>query len=154
LNRLGALALVVVALVLPAGAAARDCPKTTLAAIEAEVMCPVCGTPLGLATEAPQAIRERALIQRLIDRCKSEQEIKDVLVAEYGEDVLALPEPEGFDLSAYLVPALVVLLAAAGVALAARRWRGGGRSSSGPDGPEPDAAATKRLDADLERYEL
>ena len=41
--------------------ARRDCPKTTLGDIEDEVMCPVCGTPLGLATEAPQAQRERAL---------------------------------------------------------------------------------------------
>ena len=46
-----------------AGRARRpQCPKTTLGDVEDEVMCPVCGTPLGLATEAPQAERERALI--------------------------------------------------------------------------------------------
>jgi cytochrome c-type biogenesis protein CcmH len=137
----------------PAGAVAADCPKTTLAAVEADVMCPVCGTPLGLATEAPQANRERALIQRLVDRCRSKEEIEEILVAQYGPGVLALPEADGFSLSAYLVPALVVLLAAAGVALAARRWRsGGGRPATG--GPPEDGAAGKRLDADLERYEL
>jgi len=143
------------ALALPAGAVAADCPKTTLAAVEADVMCPVCGTPLGLATEAPQANRQRALIQRLIDRCRSKEEIEEVLVAQYGPGVLALPEPDGFNLSAYLVPALIVLLAAGGVALAARRWRGegGGRPSAGAPGTE-DGAAGKRLDADLERYEL
>jgi cytochrome c-type biogenesis protein CcmH len=143
-----------VALALPAGAVAADCPKTTLAAVEAEVMCPVCGTPLGLATEAPQANRERALIQRLIDRCKSKDEVKEILVAQYGPGVLALPEPEGFNLSAYLVPALAVLLAAGGIALAARRWRGGGGGPAAAAGPSEDGAAGKRLDADLERYEL
>ena len=142
------------ALALPTGATAADCPKTTLAAIEAEVMCPVCGTPLGLATEAPQANRERALIQRLIDRCRSEDEIKEILVAQYGPGVLALPEAEGFNLGAYLVPALAVLLAAGGIALAARRWRGGGGRPPAADGPGEDSAAGKRLDADLERYEL
>jgi cytochrome c-type biogenesis protein CcmH len=55
----------------PAAAAAQDCPKTTLGDIEDEVMCPVCGTPLGLASEAPQAQDERAYIQQLIDQCKS-----------------------------------------------------------------------------------
>jgi cytochrome c-type biogenesis protein CcmH len=138
----------------PAGAVAADCPKTSLAAVEADVMCPVCGTPLGLATEAPQANRQRALIQRLVDRCRSKDEIEEVLVAQYGPGVLALPETEGFDLSAYLVPALIVLLAAGGVALAALRWRGGGGGGPAAAGPGEDGAAGKRLDADLERYEL
>jgi cytochrome c-type biogenesis protein CcmH len=154
LRRLLLTAAALVALAAPAGAVAADCPQTTLAAVEAEVMCPVCGTPLGLASEAPQANRERALIQRLIDRCRSKEEIEQVLVAQYGPGVLALPDATGFDLSAYLVPALAVLLAAGGIAVAARRWRrGGGRATPG-DGPGEDSAAGKRLDADLERYEL
>lgn len=156
MRRVAGLLAVLAAFALPAGAVAADCPKTTLSAVEAEVMCPVCGTPLGLATEAPQANRERALIQRLIDRCRSKEQIKAVLVAEFGEDVLALPEADGFNLSAYLVPALAVLLAAGGIAVAARRWRkgGGGGGALGAGAPAPDSAAAKRLDADLERYEL
>jgi cytochrome c-type biogenesis protein CcmH len=142
------------ALVLPTTATAADCPQTTLAAVEAEVMCPVCGTPLGLATEAPQANRERAFIQRLIERCRSKDEIKEILVAQYGPGVLALPKAEGFNLGAYLVPALAVLLAAGGIAVAARRWRGGGGRPPTAVGPGEDSAAGKRLDADLERYEL
>lgn len=153
-----ALVLLLCALALPAGATAAECPKTTLSAVEAEVMCPVCGTPLGLATEAPQANRQRALIERLVDRCKSKQEIKDVLVAEYGESVLALPEPKGFNAAAYAVPALAVLLAALGVALAVRRWRrDGGRGPGGraaAAGGPPSETSEKRLDADLERYDL
>jgi cytochrome c-type biogenesis protein CcmH len=144
------------ALAVPTAATAAECPRTTLAAIEAQVMCPVCGTPLALATEAPQANRERALIQRLIDRCRSEEQIKAVLVAEYGEDVLALPEAEGFNASAYVVPALIVALGALGVVLAARRWRRGGRDgpAAAAAGPPPDDATAKRLDDDLERYDL
>jgi cytochrome c-type biogenesis protein CcmH len=148
-------ALAALLLAVPAAATAQECPRTSLAAVEAEVMCPVCGTPLGLATEAPQANRQRALIQRLVDRCRSKDEIKDVLVAQYGERVLALPEPQGFKLSAYLVPALAVLLAAGAIAVAARRWRRGGGGGLAGDGPPPeDGATAKRLDADLERYEL
>lgn len=148
------LAVASLALAAPAGAVAADCPKTTLAAVEAEVMCPVCGTPLGLATEAPQANRQRAFIQRLVERCRSKEEIKEILVAQYGPGVLALPDAEGFNLGAYIVPALAVLLAAGGIAVAARRWRGGGGGPPATAGAGEDSAAAKRLDADLERYEL
>jgi cytochrome c-type biogenesis protein CcmH len=147
-------AALLLALALPSGAVAADCPKTTLAAVEAEVMCPVCGTPLGLATEAPQANRERAFIQRLVERCRSKEEIKEILVAQYGPGVLALPKAEGFNLGAYLVPALAVLLAAGGIAIATRRWRGGGGGPAAATRPGEDSAAAKRLDADLERYDL
>jgi cytochrome c-type biogenesis protein CcmH/NrfF len=137
-----------------AAMAAAECPKTSLAAVEADAMCPVCGTSLGLATEAPQANRQRALIQRLVDRCRSKEQIEDVLVAQYGPGVLALPEPKGFNATAYLVPALAVLLAACGIAIAARRWRRRGGGAAGGDAPPEDGAAGRRLDADLERYEL
>ena len=70
--------------------AAAACPETSLGDLEDEVMCPVCGTSLGLATEAPQAQRERAFIQRLIDQCKTKEEVKTALVAEFGDEVLAL----------------------------------------------------------------
>jgi cytochrome c-type biogenesis protein CcmH len=145
---LGAAAL---ALAAPAATAA-DCPKTTLGDVEDEVMCPVCGTPLSLATEAPQAIRERELIERLVARCRSKEEIKTALAAEFGDSVLAVPEDEGFDLAAYVVPAVGLLLAAGAVALAALRWRRGRR---GPPGSAASAeGARSRLDADIDRYDL
>jgi cytochrome c-type biogenesis protein CcmH/NrfF len=121
-------------------------------------MCPVCGTPLALATEAPQAQRERAFIQRLIDDCRSKDEVKRALVAQFGDSVLALPGDEGTDAGdvlVYAVPALAVLLGAGGIALATRRWR---RRARGEDGPAaaaaPGRAAAARLDADIERYDL
>ena len=106
--RIGAL-LVILALAAAPVALAQDCPKTTLADIEDEVMCPVCGTPLGLASEAPQAQRERAYIERLIASCKSKDEVKQALVAEFGDNVLALPGDQGDDdfgdVLVYVVPA-------------------------------------------------
>ncbi len=125
--------------------------------IEAEVMCPVCGTLLELA-EAPQAQREKAFIARLIAEGKSEQQIKDALVAEYGDEVLALPRGSGFSLSAYLVPIVAFLVAAVALALGVMRWRQRGGSAGGDgDGPTvegPSAEDSDRLDADLARYDL
>jgi cytochrome c-type biogenesis protein CcmH len=139
-------------------AIAAGCPKTSLADVENEVMCPVCGVPLGLATEAPQAQRERAFIQREADSCKSKQQIKDALVAQFGERVLALPPDKGFNLVAYLVPAAVVLGGIAAVTTIALHRKRRGGTAAGANGaiptngmPSEDAA---RLDADLERYDL
>jgi cytochrome c-type biogenesis protein CcmH len=143
------------ALVVAPAALAADCPKTTLGDVEDEVMCPVCGTPLNLATDAPQARRERAFIQSLVEQCKSKGEIKNALSREFGDRVLALPDDKGFGLTAYLVPALGLLLAIAGVTLAAMRWRRGPRSGGDGDiAPAPDPRDAARLDADLERYKL
>jgi cytochrome c-type biogenesis protein CcmH len=147
------LAVLALGTLAPAAALAQDCPKTTLGDIEDEVMCPVCGTPLGLASEAPQAQDERAYIQQLIDKCKSKDEVKQALVAEYGENVLALPGDDGDDdlgdVLVYAIPALGIALAAAGIAFAVVRWRRPekpGRALAGGDGA--------RLDDDMERYDL
>jgi cytochrome c-type biogenesis protein CcmH len=154
-RRIAALIVVLLALVVPTAALAQDCPKTSLGDIEDEVMCPVCGTPLGLASEAPQAERERAFIQRQVDSCKSKDEIKKALVAEFGEGVLALPGDEGDDdlgdVLVYVIPAVGIGLAAAGIAFAVLRWRrperrGPGRTLAGAEGA--------RLDDDMERYDL
>jgi cytochrome c-type biogenesis protein CcmH len=151
-RRLAALAAAGLALLCSPPALAAECPKTTLGDVEDEVMCPVCGTPLALATEAPQAQRERELVQRLIDGCKSKGEIKAALATEFGDSVLALPDDEGFDLAAYVVPALAILLGVAAVGAAWWRWRRRhGPDESQPASPAGDAA---RLEADIERYDL
>lgn len=135
-------------LALPIGAAAE--PRASLPDIEDEVMCPICGTLLELS-EAPQAERERALIRRLIAEGRTKEEIKDALVAEYGPEVLATPEGEGFDLAAWLLPAIGLAAAVAVLATAAIRLRRSRRDDGA--GPAPlDPADAKRLDTDLARY--
>ena len=141
---------------MPAVAVAKECPQTTLGDIEDEVMCPVCGTPLGLASESPQAQQERAYIERLIAQCKSKDEVKRALVAEFGDSVLALPGDEGDtgvgDVLVYVVPALGIVLAAAGIAFAVVRWRRA-RRQAGSGGALATADGT-RLEDDMERYDL
>ena len=115
-------------------------------------MCPVCGTSLGIASESPQAQRERAFIQGLIDDCRSKDEIKDALVVEFGDGVLALPDNDGFDLAAYLVPLAILLGAGAAIAIGVRRWRG--RPATAAPGPAASKRESKQLDDDLARYDL
>lgn len=151
--RLALVALALLAVSAPGAVAAE--PRASLIEIEKEVMCPVCGTLLQLA-ESPQAMREKAFVRRLIAEGKTEAQVKDALVAEYGEEVLALPQGSGFSLSAYVVPIVAFVVAAIALALGVLRWRraggGGGRGKPGPAGPRGDDA--ERLDADLARYDL
>ena len=144
--------------VAPGAALAAECPKTSVADLEDEVMCPVCGTPLALATEAPQAKAQRAQILRLVEQCKSKEEIKAALVEEYGEQVLAVPDHDGFGVTAVLVPGLAVGLGGLGVGAAALYWRRR-RPGAGADGSSTDHepsltdAESDRLDADLRRFD-
>ncbi|HEX2413453.1 MAG TPA: cytochrome c-type biogenesis protein CcmH [Solirubrobacteraceae bacterium] len=127
-------------------------PQVTLPDIEDEVMCVECRTALNVS-QAPVADQERAFIRARIAEGKTKEEIKAALVAEYGPDVLAEPDPEGFDLAAWLVPGGLIALAALGVALLARRWR---RRDDGPapaGGSELDPADARRLDSELRAFD-
>src|SRR5215212_184737 len=131
--RIAAAALAIaVMLLLPTAALASSAvrvdpqqPKANLPDVEDEVMCPVCGTALNLSF-SPQADRERAFIQREINEGKTKEQIKDDLVEQYGTAVLAEPPKSGFDLTAWLVPGLAILVAAVAIGLGLRRWRRAG----------------------------
>jgi cytochrome c-type biogenesis protein CcmH len=141
---------IVLALAFAASAAAE--PRASLPDIEDEVMCPICGTLLQLS-DAPQAERERAFIRARIDQGQSKEQIKDALVDEYGPEVLATPGSSGFDLSAWIVPALGLLVALVALGLGAKRLSRRGRSTE--DEPKPlSAEETARLERDISSYEL
>ena len=138
-------------LALPAGPAIA---KTTVQDVEDEVMCPICGTLLELS-DSPQARREKVYVAKLVAEGRPKAEIKDALVGQYGPAVLALPEATGFDLSAYLVPVIGLVVAVCALAFGVARWRRDGdrspppRTATGPRGEEAE-----RLEADLRHYDL
>lgn len=137
------------ALVLPATGVAAQ-PRASLADIEDEVMCVECGTALNLSN-APVADREREFIRREIDRGKSKEEIKEALVQRLGPAVLAVPSNEGFGIVAYVVPALALVAALAGLVLLARRWRAPSRRTAPAPALDPEDA--RRLERDMAAYD-
>jgi cytochrome c-type biogenesis protein CcmH len=151
-------ALLAAVLLAPAAAQAGPPQRASLSDLEDEVMCLVCGTTLSVS-DSPQADRERAFIRQLIARGETKSQIKDALVAQYGRRVLATPSDSGFDLTAWLVPGIAVVLAGTGIAFAVVRWR---RARPAGEKGRPPAAATgparggdaARLRSDLERYDL
>lgn len=133
--------------------------RANLPDLEDEVMCPICGTLLGMS-RAPAAERQRVFMRRLIREGKTNDEIKDALVAEYGPQVLGLPDDDEINFFVYVVPLSGLILAALAVLWAAIRWRRG----HGPDDPKtsvgsepakgPGGSDSARLDRDLAEYDL
>lgn len=157
-SRLRAAAVVcAIALAMPAtvGAQTTPEPQTTLPDIEDEVMCVVCGTTLELASENQQAQDVREQIRTLIAEGRTKDEIKDELVAEFGEEVLATPSTEGFDLAAWIVPGLAVVVGGGVILVGLRRWRAAAAAEPEPAPLSAESDSDRaRLDADLKRYEL
>lgn len=136
--------------VLPGGASAAA-PRTTLAAVEHDVMCTVCGVPLEIA-ESAQADRERVLIRSLIARGQTKAQVERELVVQYGPAVLALPRHSGFSLTAYLVPVALVLAMGFALFITVPRWRARPAGEiAAPAALTPDEAA--RLDGELARLD-
>jgi len=149
---LALLALALALLTAPAGALAA--PKADLVDVEDEVMCVTCKIPLNVA-EGPQPNRQREFIRSLIAQGKTKQQIKAALVTEYGPNVLALPDQEGFGITAYAIPLALLALLVTGLVLLIPRWR---RRAPRPVGDEDAALLSddeaRRLDEDLARYEV
>jgi cytochrome c-type biogenesis protein CcmH/NrfF len=144
-----ALLAALVAVLALAGPALAAEPRTTLPDVEDEVMCPSCKTALNVA-ESPQAYRQREFIRQLVAQGLTKEQVKQRLVAEYGQDVLALPEEKGIGLAAYIVPVVVVLALVALAALLLPRWRRRAPSAvAATGGPSVSDAELRRLDEDL-----
>ena len=114
-------------------------------------MCPVCGTTLD-QSDSPAAQQIKRVIARAITAGKSDCRIKDELVANYGDSILAAPRSSGFGLLAWWVPLGGILLAAAVIGAAAWRWS---RARDGEAAPAVavDPALERRLDDELRRYD-
>jgi cytochrome c-type biogenesis protein CcmH len=151
IRRFAITAAIVLLATAAAGPAAAQEPRASLPDVEDEVMCTICGTLLE-ESQSPQADRERALIRRLIAEGRDKDQIKDALVAEYGPRVLATPSGHGFDLLAWLIPILGILLAAGAIALTLVRVRRRGAGEREPL-PDLDPADAARLREDLSAYD-
>ena len=126
-------------------------PQTTLADLEDEVMCPVCNTTLDQSSSGA-ARQIKTFISQRIAAGASKNEIKDELVADYGPQILAAPPKKGFDLLAWLLPIVGVLVGGLVLAALAWRWsRGSGEPAPAVAGVDP--ALELRIDEELARFD-
>jgi cytochrome c-type biogenesis protein CcmH len=144
-----ALGAAVAALVLAAPATA--CVKqASQADLETKLVCIECHTTLD-ESNSPFAVEMKAEIARQIKACRTEKQILDSMVAEFGPTVLSTPQKHGFDLLAWMLPIGGVLLGAAALAFGARRWSAGRAEPTGDDGLAPDDE--RLVDEELARFD-
>jgi cytochrome c-type biogenesis protein CcmH len=145
--RLGLLVAASVALLtVTASAVAGPSP----ADLEAEFVCPTCKTTLD-QSDSPIARRMKRMIRASLAEGKTEKQIRDELVAQFGPAVVAEPPKKGFDLLAWLVPLGILAAGAVGVGAIAWGWRR--RRADEPPPPPLDPTLERRLDAELERFD-
>ena len=124
--------------------------RPTLTDLEDELMCPTCGTTLD-QSDAPVARQMKMYIRARIAAGDSKDEIKQRLVDDFGEEVLAAPPKEGFNLLAWLLPLAGLAVAVPALGFAAWRWSRGREPP--PAREELDTELERRLDRELAQYE-
>ena len=152
------LAPFVAAVLLLAPAAAASEHHSTLNELENEIMCPVCGTTLA-QSDSPAAHAIERDIRARIAKGWTKSQIKDSLVRDYGEEILASPPKHGFNLLAWLLPLAGLAAAAAVLGVAAWGWS---RRKPEPETVSPqslnghgpiDPELDRRVDEELARLD-
>ena len=155
MRALVALILLVVSAGVPAASAASHEESSTqrrVAALAAQIRCPVCQN-LSVEDSPSEVARSfRARIRELVRAGKSDAEIRTFFVARYGEWILLSPPKRGIGLAVWLAPALLLGLGLAAAAVSIARWTRRGREL--PPAPERVEAELDDLDALLAEGEL
>ena len=147
-------AVAAAALVFVAPAAACAHPRTSLAYLQGQVMCPTCHTTLDMSDS--QAARQiDVFISKKIAACWTARQIESALVANYGQGILAAPSHKGFDLLAWWLPIAAVLGGALVLAFGVWRWsrRRDPEEREEPAGSGLDEETERRLDDVLARFD-
>ena len=120
------LALAAVVVIAVAVLVARSGPSNTPAAraarLESQLACPVC---TGESVADSNASASRAIRDDIVKRIRAGQgdaQIRDAYVATYGEHVLLTPANGGIGIVAWGLPVVALVIGAAGIVLALRRW--------------------------------
>lgn len=146
--------LIAAALVSPAVATAGPPARTSLMAVENDVMCVVCNEPLAVA-QSPQAYRERSFILALIAKGETKAQIERALVAVYTTAVLAKPPAHGFNLTLYVLPPAILVAGIALLLFTLPRWRRRARARAAEPAAAPPPTSTaeqRRLDEELSHF--
>jgi len=92
--------------------------------ITSQVACPICDgeSVFESRNSASRAIRNE-VDQLVRDNELSDQQILRRIENSYGNEVMLVPEPTGFDAIAWIAPIIVAVLAVGGLVAAFWRWR-------------------------------
>ncbi len=93
-------------------------------AIAKQLACPVCDGESVAESQAASAVQIRGRIKDLVDAGQlSDTEIAETIDAAYQDDLALSPSGSGIDALAWALPAVVAVVAIAGLIAAFGRWR-------------------------------
>jgi len=149
--------MAVLALLQPAHAhAAGDAVQAVVNQLATQFMCQCgCGLTLASCTHPVCGPRDRMLteIRRLVEAGKTPAEITDVLVAQYGEGVLAAPPRRGLNLLAWWGPYAALLAGAVVILLLGAAWtRRPAPQAAPPSSLTPEER--RLLDEELRKFDV
>ncbi len=123
--------------------------------LEGKLMAPCCMANTLAEHESGPSTRMRREIRAMLAAGRSEREILDHYVGQYGPQILSAPEAKGFGLTAYLVPFVLLVGGAVLMYLALRRWAAMRTQIAGPtDEPaQIDPEHLARLERDLQKLD-
>lgn len=148
--RLALAALAALVLAAPAAACKQ---QGSQAYLETRLVCITCHTTLD-ESNSTFAIEMKTDVARQIKACRTNTQIIDSMVAQFGPAVLSTPQTHGFDLIAWVLPLGGVLIGATALGFGARRWRTARTPASVDSAERPlDAEDERRVDEELERFD-
>ncbi len=92
-------------------------------AVAGEYRCPVCAGESVAASEAPEAVEIRGLVQRWLAEGRSQAQIRSYLVKDYGTSILEKPPASGVSLLVWALPVAAVAAGLIGLGFGFARWR-------------------------------
>jgi cytochrome c-type biogenesis protein CcmH len=148
--RLAVAALAALVLAAPAAACTS---RASQAYLETRLVCIQCHTTLD-ESNSTFAVEMKTEIARQIKACRTNQQIIDSMVGQFGPAVLSTPQTHGFDLIAWVLPIGGILLGAAGLGFGAWRWRTV-RAPASVDSTDTflDAEDERRVDEELKKFD-
>ncbi len=132
--------------------------SVTVGGISKEFICQCgCNMVLSNCTHVECHSREAmtALITQQIDQGQSGEQIKQLFVAQYGEQVLATPPKKGFNLVAWGLPFAALLFGGGLISFAIKEWVRRGKDSQTStvhEVEEGDEEYRRRLDKELGEF--
>ncbi len=121
--------------------------------IASKLMAPCCWSGTVDSHQSPAAEEIKAQIRAALQQGYTERQILDSFVAAYGERILAKPKAVGFNLMAWILPAIAILLGGVGA------WKFLRHSSQPPAKVKPakpapsDDPYVQRLERELEEFD-
>jgi len=130
--------------------------STTVSDISKELICQCgCSMVLSNCTHVECASREAmiALIEQNLAQDRTEEQIIQLFIAQYGEQELAAPPKRGFNLTAWGLPFVAIVGGGGVVYIALRNWvRRGQRSQTDTMAEEGDEEYQRQLKKELEEF--